>query len=77
MWSVVIELIMTSRLQMLYKWLASMPHRTARTAFASLMERYPLIYNAQDNLGRSILMYAAEDSHSEVVKVIIGENHGG
>ena len=58
---------------MLYKWLASMPNAVARTTFSSLIERYPLIFNAQDSTGRTILMHAAEDSNSEVVKVIVGE----
>ncbi|MEW5305080.1 MAG: hypothetical protein WDW36_007644 [Sanguina aurantia] len=56
---------------MLYKWLASMPLSKARHAYKTLLESYPLLMNAQDGRGWSVLMHAAVDSNPEITKLII------
>lgn len=76
-WDISTELRKSPNGQMLYQWLASMPNALARTVYATLVEHYPLMYNAQDSRGWTVLMHAASDSNAEVIKVIIANIRPG
>lgn len=51
-----------------------MPLSKARHAYKTLLESYPLLMNAQDGRGWSVLMHAAVDSNPEITKLIISES---
>ncbi|GAX75027.1 hypothetical protein CEUSTIGMA_g2473.t1 [Chlamydomonas eustigma] len=70
-WDLNLELRKAPNGQMLYQWLASMPNANARAVYASLSKHFPLIHNLQDSRGWTVLMHAAEDSNSEVIKLIL------
>ncbi|KAG1679114.1 hypothetical protein FOA52_000469 [Chlamydomonas sp. UWO 241] len=71
-WDIGQELRREPNGQMLYQWLASMPVHTAKQVYTDLLAHFPLLYNAQDSRGWTVLMHAAANSNPEIVKVIVG-----
>jgi hypothetical protein len=49
-----------------------MPLSKAREIYSELLAHYPLLMNAQDSRGWTMLMHAAHDSNPEITKLITG-----
>ena len=73
LWDIGQELRKAPNGQMLYQWLASMPVFSAKKMYTQLLDNFPLLYNAQDSRGWTVLMHAAANCSPEIVKVIVGE----
>ena len=70
-WDIGLELRKSPNGQMLYKCLASMPLSRARDKYMRLLDTTPLLFNAQDSRGWTVLMHAAANSNPEIIKLIV------
>eukprot|EP00798_Chlamydomonas_sp_ICE-L_P018924 gene18924-25488_t len=71
-WDINHELMRVPSGNMLYKWLSSFPVTKAKEVYATLIDNYPLLVNAQDSQGWTVLMHAVNNSNPEICKIILG-----
>eukprot|EP00798_Chlamydomonas_sp_ICE-L_P019005 gene19005-25590_t len=70
-WDIHKELRRTPNGGILYKWLSSISTYEARQVYTSLLGHHPLIMNAQDSQGWTVLMHAVAHSNPEITKIIV------